>query len=93
MNIDSELARAESLLQKNDQLHSQTALERALDLLDLSIEVQDHAAVGRLKEFMRLRDIIADQYVQAHEYELTLTAIRKWFQPFAYRVALERYGK
>lgn len=59
-NIGSEVERALKWREKNNSEYSVLAFERALELLDLTIE--DDKNNSRLKELMRLRETLADYF-------------------------------
>lgn len=70
-NIGSEISRAQHWEQKNDLTSRNQALERALDLVDLTLADQKH--IKRFKEITRLREIISDLWQQNREYDVSLT--------------------
>lgn len=88
MNIDSELARAESLEQKRDIEHARGCLFRALELANLSAFWD--ARKEQRKEMRRLYELIADLTQDRREYTETLGHLRQVLQPFVIRVAKER---
>lgn len=88
MNIESELARAESLQQKNDPGHARACLFRALELAQLS--AFGSAPKGQKKEMRRVFELIADLSQNKREYTESLAQLRRVLQPFAQLVAKER---
>lgn len=62
LNIASELTRARNRLPDNTE-DCQRSLERVLELIDYTIEDREKWNRGRLKELLRFRDLIAEQYV------------------------------
>lgn len=80
-NIGSEILRAINRKKIGDQAGCQNALERALELIDFSLS--DKAHRGRLKEIVRLREIVADNYVGTDYYQISLNDIQDYLLPFA----------
>ncbi|MBU2037160.1 hypothetical protein KJ866_03135, partial [Patescibacteria group bacterium] len=58
-NVGSEVARTINWRDKNSQ-YSQAAFERALELLDLTID--DDKNKKRLRELLRVREVMADYF-------------------------------
>jgi hypothetical protein len=81
-NIGSEVFRAMSWRQKNRE-YSQLALERALELLDLTLEVSTRLK-PRLKELARLREILVDYFSFDNDYCSTDKSWQSYFNPFNY---------
>lgn len=88
MNIDSELARAESLQAKQDPEHARTCLFRALELANLS--AFGSARATQKKEMRRLYELIADLSQDTREYSSSVEQLRQSLQPFASILARER---
>jgi len=65
-NIGSEVFRAVNWRQKNRE-YSRLALERALELLDLTLEISGNSR-PKLKELARLREALADYFYFDNEY-------------------------
>lgn len=84
-NVGSEVSRA-ARWQATHALRAEAAMDRALELLDLTI-----AGVGgcRQRELLRARECLVDAYFGGHEYGSTWTAMQKYFDAFA-RAARER---
>ena len=83
-NIGSEVERALNWQIKDNAAYSQKAFERALELIDLTL---DSVTVStRFKELARVREAIADYFVGANQFKSTETSWRKYFLPFAYAV-------
>ena len=87
-NIGSEFSRAKSAEQRNDWEKRQAALERALDLIDLSL-AGDFVPAHR-KELARLRSLSANCYINGDEFEVTLQQLEDYTFSFA---LLARSGK
>lgn len=81
-NIGSELERALNWRAKNNADYSQRAFERALELIDLTLERAKGYA--RLRELARVREAMVDYFCGTNEYESTETSWRRYFSPFAY---------
>lgn len=87
-NIESELARAESLQAKQDPEHARACLFRALDLAQLS--AFGSAPAPRRKELRRLYELVADLTQDTREYQNSISQVRQLLQPFASILARER---
>jgi len=60
-NIGSEVLRAINWRKKNFK-YSRMAFERALELLDLTIEDKKNHSSGKLKELLRTRELLVDYF-------------------------------
>lgn len=80
-NIGSEVERALNWKAKNNAPYCQKAFERALELLDLSLE----SAQGfpRLKELARTREALVDYFYGSNQYQSGEGLWRKYFLSFA----------
>jgi hypothetical protein len=81
-NIGSEVERALNWRQKANPIYSQRALERALELIGLTIEDPRHR--DRLKEITRLREAILDYFLGENLYQSSDALWRKYFYAFGY---------
>ena len=81
-HIGSEISRAQIWQQKNDLGTRNRCIERAFDLIDLSL--QDHKWQGRRKELCRFREVLADCYGDYHEYGITLQDLNQYCLEFAF---------
>ncbi len=79
-NIGSEVGRA-AHAEGTDAGRFQNAVERALDLFDLTME--DKRWHGRLKEIARAREVFCDAVYGGKEYSSTLEGLDKYFLQFA----------
>ena len=61
LNIASELTRAKNWIQKKDFIPANESIERALELIDLTVE--SRKVSGALKELLRFREVLAGFYV------------------------------
>jgi len=78
-NIGSEIGRAVSWREKNSE-YGRQALERGLELLDLTIS--DTRNKLRLKELCRLREILVDHFVFDNDYHSTDKQWQGYFYAF-----------
>ena len=81
-NIGSEVERALNWQAKNNPDYSQKAFERALELLDLTLQVTRN--FPRLKEVARVREAIVDFFAGENQYGSTAASWRKYFHAFTY---------
>ena len=81
-NIGSEVFRAMSWQQRNRE-YSRLALERALELLDLTLEASIRSR-SRLKELARLRETLVDYFSFDNEYGSTDKSWQNYFNAFNY---------
>jgi hypothetical protein len=84
-NVGSEIHRAISWRERNPE-YAQLAVERALELLDLTIET----AVGekaRLRELTRAREALIDYFLCDNQYGSSDTLWQKYFDAFTYAAA------
>lgn len=87
-NVGSEVERALNWRNKNNSDYSRRALERALELLHLTIADPRHR--GRLKEITRLRELLLDFFLGENEYHSIEQDWRNYFYGFAYAASLKR---
>lgn len=81
-NIGSEVERALNWQAKNNTVYCQQAFERALELLDLTLE--NAAKPSYLKELARLREAIIDYFFGTNDFISTDTSWKRYFLPFIY---------
>lgn len=79
-NIGSEVLRAINREKIGDSIGRQNALERALELVDFTISDQKH--LGRLKEIVRLREVLAGNYVGSDYYQVSLNDLNDYLLSF-----------
>ena len=60
--IANELNRAKNWIEKNDLEEVNNCYERALELLDLTVEITKSG--NRLKEYLRLREMMGKLYIE-----------------------------
>jgi hypothetical protein len=81
-NIGSEVERALNWRAKNNPDYSQKAFERALELIDLTLENNKH--LSRFKEITRLREVIVDFFFGSNQFMSNQDILRKYFLQFSY---------
>jgi hypothetical protein len=79
-NVGSEVERTIKWKEKNNPAFSRRAFERTLELLDLTIS--DEKNRKRLRELVRIREVLADFFVFENEYKSTNEAWQKYFLAF-----------
>jgi hypothetical protein len=86
-NTGSEVSRALKWRSRNPSI-AQGALERALELIDLTLDDPRHvASVARLREICRLRETLLDYFLGSNQYGWTEAALRRYFDAFAVAVS------
>ena len=80
-NVGSEVSRALNWKAKNNNDYSHKALERALELLDITLDSQTQ--YPRLKEVARVREILVDYFMADNQHGSTELLWRKYFDAFA----------
>ena len=78
-NIGSEVSRA--LRAKNNPMRYWSAIARALDLFYLTVE--DPRWKGRLREILRVRELLAAAALGSDEYKTSLQDLDRYFDYFA----------
>jgi len=81
-NIGGEIERALNWQAKANVLYSQQAFERALELIDLSLD--SVKGLSRLKELARVREAVTDYFSGSNEFKSTSASWKQYFLPFAY---------
>lgn len=81
-NIGSEIFRTISAKKRNNREDSKMAFERALELLDLTLE--DAKNKQRLRELARLRETLVDYFVFDNEYNSNDSQWQNYFFSFNY---------
>lgn len=90
-NIGSEVFRSVKWKSK-DINNSKLAAERALELLDLTIDDKKNHTHNRLKELWRLREFMADYFFFNNEYKTPEQSWLNYFIAFNYAVSMEKYN-
>lgn len=86
-NIGSEISRALNWRDK-DQKSYENAIDRALELLDLTIS--DPRWQNRLKEIVRTRELLCDAILGGKEYKTSLSDLDRYFFHFALAARVNR---
>ncbi len=63
LNIVSELVRAKNWLKKADKNYMKNSLDRAFELIDLTVNNREKWNTGKLKELLRFREMIGEFYI------------------------------
>lgn len=82
-NIGTEVARAARAKEAGNEKRAWNALERALELFDMTIDDprwRDH----RLGEICRAREVVCDFVAGDNEYGSSAESLDRYFLPFAY---------
>jgi hypothetical protein len=79
-NVGSEVGRATRWKHRDPRV-AERAMDRALELLDLSI--CDPRWRRRLKELTRARELLCDAWLGGGDYGTTLEAMERYFMAFA----------
>jgi hypothetical protein len=89
-NVGSEVGRAVRWASTNPSLAG-SALERALDLLDLTLDDPRHRrSVARLREIARAREVVVDFLAGENRYGSSAASLCKYFDDFARAARLRR---
>jgi hypothetical protein len=81
-HIGEEVGRAISWRERGNASYSEKAIERALELIDLSLE--HPLCPSHAKEIARMREVLVDYFYGENEFKSTDSAWRRYFSPFAY---------
>tara|TARA_B100000315_G_scaffold222025_1_gene225819 strand:- start:1744 stop:2076 length:333 start_codon:yes stop_codon:yes gene_type:complete len=81
-NIGSEVERAINWRAKENSAYSQKAFERALELIDLTLNCSK--IFTRLKEVARLREALVDYFFGNNQYASTDESLKRYFLSFTY---------
>ena len=85
-DIGSETSRALNW-QDKDQKSYENAIYRALELLDLTIS--DSRWKNRLKEIVRVRELLCDAVLGGKEYKTSLKDLDRYFFHFAFAARIK----
>lgn len=80
-NVGSEVGRALKAKEKGDGQQLQRCLDRALELIDLTIADPKHRT--RLREICRLREVICDYFFGGNVFHSTTLSFENYFMYFA----------
>jgi hypothetical protein len=82
-NVGSEISRAIRWSRNNPEL-ARAALERALELIDLTLDDPRHRrSVARLREIARAREVVVDYLAGPNRYGSTASSLQKYFDAYA----------
>jgi len=81
-NIGSEVERALNWRIKENTDYAQKAFERALELIDLTLENDKN--YSHLKEITRMREAMVDYFCGVNQFMSSESSWRSYFLPFAY---------
>ena len=87
-NIGSEVERAIRWKQKNNDGYFNRAVDRMLELIDLT--AADPSNIKRLRELMRVRESLVDFLLYDNEYNSTDIMWKKYFTGFTCAARKER---
>lgn len=87
-NVGSEVERALNWRQKKNADYSLLALDRALELLGLTITDPRHC--HRLRELTRVREVLLDYFLGDNQYASSDKSWRNYFYAFGYAASLKR---
>ena len=87
-NVGSEVERALNWKAKSNSAYCQKALDRALELLDFTLDDLKNRA--RLKELARVREAIVDFFVGSNQFLSSESVWKKYFYNFAYAARRNR---
>lgn len=87
-NIGSEVGRSLNWRERNQPTYSEKALVRALELIDLTMDVNRQR--GRLRELARVREALIDFVEGTGDFDTSADSWRKYFLAFAYAARKDR---
>lgn len=83
-NIGSEVERALNWREKNNNVYSLKAFDRALDLIHITITGMTE--IHRIKELARVREALNDYFLGDNQFCSSSDSWRKYFLHFAFAV-------
>lgn len=87
-HVGSEVDRAVHWRQKGDTASSHRAVDRALELIDLTLA--DQRWRGRRKEIARAREVLCDYFYGDNAYHSSDQSLQRYFFAFAFFAAKDR---
>jgi len=87
-NIGSEISRAVSAADRDDPSRSNRAVERALELFDLT--AADPRFKTRLKEVLRARELVCEYFYGTNPYNDSGEALNNYFLQYAVAARLNK---
>jgi hypothetical protein len=91
--IANELNRAEHCIEKNDTTEGINALERAFELIDLTVDTVSRKNI--IRELIRFRELLAGQYIKKEKSPKEINALQKALVSLngeAYRLLADSFG-
>lgn len=85
-NLGSEVERTIGWREKNNPQYSDLAFDRSLELLDLT--ANDSKNKNRLRELLRLREVLADYFFASNSFSSSDALWRNYFYPFNWAARL-----
>jgi len=89
-NIGSEIARARHWKGPGDKAHRDAAIERALELIDLTL--CDPRRRTGLREISRLREVVSDWYLGCGVYDVSPESLQEYCTNFVLYTAATGRG-
>ncbi len=90
-NIGSEVFRAGKWKMKGKTDRCLSATDRALELLDFTVECKERSSQGR-RELLRLREILCDYFYGENQFHSSPEILNKYFDPFSLKASRQRSG-
>lgn len=87
-NVGCDIDRAIRWKNREEEVYSHDALKRAFDLLFLTIK--DPKNKKRLKEVMRVKELLLDYFMGNNEYSSSDEMWHKYFMDYNYMAAIAR---
>lgn len=81
-NVGSEFERAARAFERGDHDRFEKAFERMLELLDLTIEDPKWRTHHRLRELLRLREVVCDVFHGNEIIGMSIESLKKYFLYF-----------
>ncbi len=88
-NVGSEVERTMARKKEGKLSMAEKAFERALELLDLTI--QDPKNQSRLSELCRIREVMIDYFMFSNQYKSSDKLWHNYFYAFAYAARMKRH--
>ena len=89
-NVGSEFERAARAFGRGEQNRFESAFERMLELLDLTIEDPKWRTACRLRELLRLREEVCDVFHGNQVFGTSIETLKKYFLYFAIAARADR---
>ena len=82
-NVGSEFERAARAFERGDNERFESAFERLLELLDLTVDDPKWRTESRLRELLRLREEVCDVFHGSEVFGTSIETLKKYFLYFA----------